>query len=516
MTRPRLVVQLDPPHNTRGGDWFYRMFAPGRAMSALDGVYVVNCDRVHREAARLVRAADVLVLNSVCDADLFPLLAERAARGAVTVFEVSDDFAAIQPWNPIFHFFQSPSNVRLYKLLARASTAIQCTVPELARLYGHLGRDRRVFINHLLEVPPPPRGPARDPDSFVVGWGGSSGHLEDIGGIAPALIRWVLETPRVTLSLMCSDSIWDLFASLPAERKRRTKTGSIDDYYRFVSTLDVGLAPLADTAFNRSRSDVKFVEYAAYGAVAVLQNLLPYQGAAVDGETACFFDRPEDLVARLAEFARSPDDCARLRATAYAQVSRDRRQSDHAAARVEYYASLNRVTDAPADAPARLFEELKSWRGAEVHGRHAVLGHTRVEQCLHDALVLAQHTQRHTEARSLLAEAARDCPALDLPHLYAGSLFADEGELLAALDRNPRSVTARLALGHVEASRGAMASALGHFIRAIELAPGYDEPYRLAAATAERLGATADARGLVAVADHLAAEIERGATARRG
>jgi tetratricopeptide (TPR) repeat protein len=452
-----------------------------------------------------MRAADVLVLNSVFDIDLFPIMAKRAARNAVTVFEIADDFTGFQPWNPVYHFFQSASNQRLCRQLARAATAIQYVSAELERLFGHLGQHNKVFVNHLLDLPAQ-REPRRKPGPVVVGWGGSSGHREDMARIAPALCEWVTKTPSVTLSLMCSDSIWNLFSTLSPARKRRTPTGTIDAYYRFVGTLDIGLAPLEDTAFNRSRSDVKFLEYAAYGAVALLQDLVPYRNSAVDRETARFFRTTQELIALLDQLTANPEERARLATAAYDRVARGREQRAHAAERIDYYASLEGAgAGASVDASA-LFDEIATWKGAEVTERHAVLSHTQVESKMHDALVLSQHEQRHSEARSLLSEAARLCPELDLPHLYLGGLYGEESALEQALERNPDSVTALMGLGRLEMARGALGPALGHFISAVELAPRYDEPYRLAASAAERLGATNDARSLAAVADQLVAQ----------
>ena len=79
-----LIAQIEPPHLTRGGDWFYRTHAPGRAMAELDGVTVVDLTNTHRCRDTLLAEADVVVLNMVCDPDLLPILGERTQRGQLT------------------------------------------------------------------------------------------------------------------------------------------------------------------------------------------------------------------------------------------------------------------------------------------------------------------------------------------------------------------------------------------------------------------------------------------------
>lgn len=49
---PLLIVQVEPPQNTGGGDYFYRTHAPGIAMAQDDGVYVVNLTNQHRKKPR--------------------------------------------------------------------------------------------------------------------------------------------------------------------------------------------------------------------------------------------------------------------------------------------------------------------------------------------------------------------------------------------------------------------------------------------------------------------------------
>ena len=121
--------------------------------------------------------------------------------------------------------------------------------------------------------------------------------------ISERLIHWIMSRDNVHLYLMCADPIWELFEALPEDRKRRFATGSLDDYYSFVSHLDIGLAPLEDTAFNRSRSDVKFLEYAACGAVPVVQATGPYLLSVKQGRTGFLFNTPDELISTLDHLA---------------------------------------------------------------------------------------------------------------------------------------------------------------------------------------------------------------------
>jgi hypothetical protein len=40
--------------------------------------------------------------------------------------------------------------------------------------------------------------------------------------------------------------------------------------------IDIGLAPLHDTTFNRAKSDIKYLEYSAIGAVTIASPVAPY------------------------------------------------------------------------------------------------------------------------------------------------------------------------------------------------------------------------------------------------
>ena len=502
--RSWLIAQLDAMHRSRGGDWYYRTFAPGRALAGLPGVHVVNVDLAHRKLPLILEQADVLVVNGVCSVDLLPVLQLRKQARRLTVFEINDDVQAIQPSNPLAGFFAQPENLRLFRRLALSSDALQYSVPELERLYGWLNPRGRVFLNQV--VAPPPLRQREAGAGVSIGWGGSAGHLEDMAEVAPALLAFVLEQPNVTLHLMCSDKIWSLFDALPSERKRRTPIGSIEEYYGFVSKLDIGIAPNRDAGFNRARSDVKFLEYAGWGAVPVVQRLAPYLASVRHGENGFLFDSPAGLISLLKRLVGDSGERQRVQTQAHAYVQRERLQAAHAAERLAFYAEL--LPEPPLGAePGRVFRELAGLEGAEVAERHVVLAHTRYEGLLHDGLLLLQSPGERERGAALLREAAQLEPTQAMPDLFLGVGLDSEAELRRALTKNPRSVQAALALGAHYLERGQYKPALERFLGAAELSPGYEMPFAHAARCMQKLGAQKEADEFERLAQSMAGAV---------
>src|SRR5207248_8481110 len=180
--------------------------------------------------------------------------------------------------------------------------AVQTSTEELGRRWRPWARCVAVFPNQLSDVPPLTTRPDRP---LTVGWGGSSGHYADWYHVAPALEKWLAAHPDVHLAVMSSEQVKP-FVRLSAERYHFTPAGSLADYFRFLGTLDVGLAPLLPTAYNRCRSDVKFVEYASCGVTPVLAAIRPYLAHAVDGETALLFRDGKQLRASLERLLADP------------------------------------------------------------------------------------------------------------------------------------------------------------------------------------------------------------------
>ena len=100
------------------------------------------------------------------------------------------------------------------------------------------------------------------------------------------------------------------------------------DYDRFLGRLgrsgfDIGLAPLADTEFHRSKTNNKFREYGAAGIAGLYSNVEVYSSCVRDGETGLLVDNdPEAWRAALDRLIDDAELRERIRWSAREEVHR--------------------------------------------------------------------------------------------------------------------------------------------------------------------------------------------------
>ena len=119
-----------------------------------------------------------------------------------------------------------------------------------------------------------------------LGWSGGSSHLNDLKVAAEQVRRFIKR-----------NSPWDLFVSgtdfrgvlkTPADRAFHVPWIHVVDrtelYYRTLD-FDIGICPLLDTPFARSKSYIKALEYAARGIPTIASDVGPYREFIEHGKT---------------------------------------------------------------------------------------------------------------------------------------------------------------------------------------------------------------------------------------
>jgi glycosyltransferase involved in cell wall biosynthesis len=203
-------------------------------------------------------------------------IARLRAAGCVVSFDEDDDMGCLTPEIEAIVGTRSyeTSQRDFARLLAHMDEADLVTTPSeaLADRFEQAGARRiEVIDNYLLDrfVGTSPRGH----DGLVVGWHACREHLIDAEqtGIAAVLERILAAHPDVRVLTIGID------LQIDHERYEARANVPFDTLTQHLADFDVGLAPLADLAFSRARSNVKLREYAAAGVPWLASPIGPYE-----------------------------------------------------------------------------------------------------------------------------------------------------------------------------------------------------------------------------------------------
>jgi tetratricopeptide (TPR) repeat protein len=470
---------LDPP----GRERLTRTERPCRALGELEQVAVVSGSLASPSllASGLLDEADILVLADAADPDLLPVVEARRRQRRLTIYEIAQ-----HPFSPPRHG-RTAARARDLLLrampaqLARQADGLQLATPALEARFGPLNERRAVFPSQLWEAPAPPAPRTHAPGRVVIGWGGSLAHADDLAAVAPAL-RGVLERhPEVDVALMGDPALGAALGALPPGRLALVAAGSPDDHARFLDGLDVGLAPLSPTEFNRCRGDARYLEYAAHGVVAVCADLEPYRGSVRPGHTGFLFRDAAELETILDRALVDGDLRAATAATAAREVGEARLERRHVGARLAFYletASRLGLSLTPRSAATRALERLRA-EPAFPGSRYVALGGGATEALVRLGLD-ERRAGRLDEARRCFTEARRASPLAYFPELLLGETEEDPRLSIEALERaaelNPRSCLAPYLLGVRLGYADAPDEAAAALQRARAIAPSFGAP----------------------------------------
>ena len=130
-----------------------------------------------------------------------------------------------------------------------------------------------------------------------------------------------------------------LFEALATPHKAFTPLCDYGTYTEILSRCEVSFMPLLDTPFNRCKSDLKFLEAAAY-RVTSLASPVVYAATIADGRTGMLFHDANELQQRLARLVASPDIGREMADAARGYVERHRMMAYQVARRATWYRSL--------------------------------------------------------------------------------------------------------------------------------------------------------------------------------
>jgi len=194
----------------------------------------------------------------------------------------------------------------------RNVSCVSVTTPALAAEFEPYAR-RIVVVPNRIDPrwfgvqPRDPRGP------LAIGFVGTPTHQADLEQIEEALVYVAARYPdQLRFAFMGCRT--PRLESLPNAHFE----GFAPDYKSYAKRLsslrlDVGLAPLIDDRFNRCKSDIKWLEYSAAGAICVASDVEPYRNSIHSGRDGLLVSGgAEAWGAALCSLIENRDRCRRM------------------------------------------------------------------------------------------------------------------------------------------------------------------------------------------------------------
>lgn len=324
----------------RTGCGHYRLIWPAQAcqVNGLKVTVVAKEDVDRQFQARMIgdemvdvsvpEGMNVIVLQRPTHRFLHKAIPLMRAKGIAVVVDMDDDLASIDPRNPAFGLMHpaSPSEHAWAnaQVACEKATLVTLSTPALLDVYARRspGQVLPNYVPHYFTQ-------LDHDDSCVIGWGGSiHSHPDDLQSMGPAIARLSRELPFIIVGP--EKGVTEALGATVAERVEATGAIEFLEWPKeLAKRVGVGVAPTADTRFNRAKSWLKPLEYAACAVPSVASNRPEYArlsqrfGACELAESPKDWYRVVKQLARNGDMRRTYGEAARLTVMNYLTIERN-------------------------------------------------------------------------------------------------------------------------------------------------------------------------------------------------
>lgn len=315
-----------------------------------------------------VRKFDIMVGQRVCNEGAHQewlRLAAHKGRNYRLVFEIDDDLWHCEEANaPAWAFYaKDPARLRRLRECAMTADLVTTTTETLARRLAKITDAPIAVLPNCVSgmIFKTERKPC---EAYTLGFGGSLSHAGDWADQGGGIGRYLQRNQDVRMHFIGAQFAGALPGSVHGQVYATEWVANVEEYHKRL-IMDVGLAPLRDTYFNRAKSALKALEYQALGIVPVVSDMPVYRGQVKDGVTG-FLCGDDRQWARALAALRDPATRARM-AEAGRQKASGQKIARHAPAWARAYVEALR-------APARA---LALQAGRARTGRHRTAGNAK-------------------------------------------------------------------------------------------------------------------------------------------
>lgn len=289
----------------------YRLIWPGEALEAQGKPVrvITKSPQIMVDAFNTVKDvsvgdADVVVFQRPANKQMQSAIPVLQAKGVRVVIDADDSLSKIHPRNRVFPMYDPrTSHNRNWMHAQKAyemADVVTVTTEALAEEYGQSG-NAVIVKNHVpsryLEVPRP------ENDIPVVGWAGwTQNHPDDLVVTRGMINQVLVDTGAKFAAFGDVDIMGHLGIRKKNTHHELWNFTQLYDYPKTLVGFDIGIVPLANSAFNQGKSWLKGLEYASLGIIPIVSPIGDYPnlidlGIAIPAATPKeWYDRTKELI----------------------------------------------------------------------------------------------------------------------------------------------------------------------------------------------------------------------------
>lgn len=248
--------------------------------------------------------------------------------------------------------------------------ALQVSTKPLAELMIPFNPHVAVFRNELKELPEQRKYAAEqlkrlsEGEDYVTFFFGALNRTQEWQEVMPVISAAIEKYGSKLRFKVLSDK--EFYETLPTGHKEfignmQMFEGQFVPYPVYQAALhsaDISFLPLHDTAFNRAKSDLKFIESAGHGAV-VLASPTVYEATVQHGRTGFIYRSPEEFGEYLDLLVQDRERRLAMAEAAYNYVREERMLSSHYLERLEWYQEM---VDRRPELDREMVQRMRKWQ----------------------------------------------------------------------------------------------------------------------------------------------------------
>jgi glycosyltransferase involved in cell wall biosynthesis len=287
--------------NTYGGIGYYRQIKPSEQIEGHE-VKVIGKEILHfgdtleEQWDNLFKQYDVFWTSYFSNDRAAAAMYYHAQKhGKKVIIDIDDNYLDVPESNESYNKFKKTKKDRAFlsAILSLADALTVSTEPLRDRLRAHIksvhGIDKPIYlIPNMNDVKDWLHTPVeKSKDKVYIGYSGSNSHQDDLKMVMPAIAKVMNKHKHVHFELIgaiAKDKIDEYFLGMGFEPESLNRIGllaatsTFRDYPKWLADQkwDIAIAPLVDTAFTRSKSHIKWMEYSMFKLPTVASRVYPY------------------------------------------------------------------------------------------------------------------------------------------------------------------------------------------------------------------------------------------------